>query len=513
MKKRQSDRAWRQKNRTRKRQTNHAWYERNRTEILARQHAKRDAQRQYISSSELEVCREDPRKAKTILGSDRIVCLECGQILKTLGPHIWSEHEMTAKEYKYRWGYNSGTGITSETFSKSAAKRARVHLILGPTRAGWLKQQRAGPIARAQEVRLAQPASLESRLDRGDKMRGKSQRHLWKRSSAGELITDAQIAQLRLKGMNYKEIWQRLGLNRTPVRLRLRRMGFPQSARPCLFVQGAPVTTQYCLDICSDFGRTKKQLARLIRTSYSTVVQSMPPSKPGKPVSVNMARKLLKIREKLTTQFQHQGATPQGGRPLRIPLSERVSMWAKYQELVHDLKILQKWDKQQGGRVQIDKVWDWLCERSRDQTLKSLLFWPEFLDSFTTDSCIDDPSPKVLAQEFLAESYDVSAETIRPVLRRGDPKYQAKARQNQLLLEASLTIVDGAEAMASKNLAKALTKSNPATWKDLTQTNLAAKLKLAGVKPRTIRLSGNKTPKGYYRKDLERALKNNLPLK
>jgi len=205
-------------------------------------------------------------------------------------------------------------------------------------------------------------------------------------------------------------------------------------------------------------------------------------------------------------------------------------MRARYQELIHDLKILQKWLKQQEQPVHISSLWDWLCERSRERTVR-LLFWPEFLECVKADPyCITvasskiklsrgvDPShidatyapPQVIAQEFLAASYGVSEETIRLVVKRGDPKHQAIIRQTQSLLEDLLTIFAGAKAMASKDLVKALKKLDHSRWEDLTQKILANLLRPLRVEVGTVRLSGKKTLKGYYRKDLERALRSTV---
>ncbi len=157
----------------------------------------------------------------------------------------------------------------------------------------------------------------------------------------------------------------------------------------------------------------------------------------------------------------------------------------------------------------ISKVWTWLCERSRDRTIR-LLFWPEFLNWITDDSwhvVATYASPQMLAQDFLAEHYRVSEETIRLILKNGNPKQQAKKR----LLEDILTIFNGQEKIPSAELVSTLKESDYSSCKDLTQKKLANLLRPFRVKPRTVRLPGNRTPKGYKRKDLERALRSIAP--
>jgi len=157
-------------------------------------------------------------------------------------------------------------------------------------------------------------------------------------------------------------------------------------------------------------------------------------------------------------------------------------------------------------------MWDWLCKRSRDQTIQ-LLFWPEFIKwiiGATADPRKLDvtSAPQGLIQGFLANGYHVSDKTIRRTLAKVDPEYQAKIRQVRPLLAEMISILAGAPAMFSEDLVKALKESDPAAWNDLTQIKLANVLKAVAVKPRTVRLPGKKTLKGYYRKDLQRALRN-----
>jgi len=235
------------------------------------------------------------------------------------------------------------------------------------------------------------------------------------------------------------------------------------------------------------------------------------------PLPVRLALRVLSVRERLAEQSRHQSATKKGGRPLLVLPSERISICASYEVLIHDLKILQNWLKQKGEDVPISVVWTWICERSRDGTSR-LLFWPEFLKWVTTDSYIDTKQlnhhsggkltetytlPQVLAQNFLAKSYPVVEETIRHILKQRSPKQQAKKR----LLEDILTIFNGQDKMSSVELVSAMKESDRSNWKDLTPKVLAGLLR-PSVKVLAVRLPGGRVAKGYKRKDLERALRS-----
>ncbi len=252
-----------------------------------------------------------------------------------------------------------------------------------------------------------------------------------------------------------------------------------------------------------------------MRLSYSNLVTR---SCSDKPISIRFTKRVLRARKELAEQHLHQSATKQGGRPPLTFPSQWISICASYKELIHDLKILQKWLKQKGKDVPISMVWTWLCERSRDRTIR-LLFWPKFLDWVTIESYIETKQvnhhsggkltetytlPQVLAQNFLAKSHDVSEETIKFILKRRSPKQQAMTP----LLEESLTIFNGQEKISTAELVSTLKESAHSSWKDLTPKVLAGFLRQVGVKSRTIRLPGNRTPKGYYRRDLVRALRS-----
>ncbi len=489
-------------------------YQRNRTKRLAYARSREDAQRQYVSRDKLEACREDPRKARTIAGPDVIVCLECGEKLKDLGNHVNSKHGMTAAEYKRKPApggqiprYNVRSPLSSTNLHDSRSKKAKSLRTV---------DQLAGHVSPDQlRSHSPQKISLESRLNRSDAMKGKAQPKLWKRTPEGKVATDASIAKLRLKGMKGKDIAQRVGIKGggVSIRVRLHKMGFPPG-RPCLFRYGEPITGKHFRDLCSDFGMTRKELAEKMHMSYANQWGQWSCS--DQPLPVRFAKKVLKVRQKLADQYRHKGATKKGGRPPRIFPSQKISICASYKELIHDLKILQNWLKQ-GKDVPISMVWTWLCERSRDGTIR-LLFWPEFLKWVTTDSYIDTKQlnhhsggkltetytlPQVLAQNFLAKSYSVSEEKIRHTLKQGSPKQQAKKR----LLEGALTVFNGQDKMSSVELVSAMKESDRSNWKDLTPKVLAGLLR-PSVKVLAVRLPGGRVAKGYKRKDLERALRS-----
>lgn len=74
---------------------------------------------------------------------DTVMCHECGLWFKGLAGHLWSRHQMTAKEYKLRHGLKVTSGLTSE--------ETRRKLIITSTNASRSQQKKGiGMFAPAQ---------------------------------------------------------------------------------------------------------------------------------------------------------------------------------------------------------------------------------------------------------------------------------------------------------------------------------------------------------------------------
>ena len=59
------------------------------------------------------------------LRPDGVVCLECGQLRKTLGTHMLLQHHMTLDDYRERWGFNRQTAFVA---ASTAARLRRLAL-------------------------------------------------------------------------------------------------------------------------------------------------------------------------------------------------------------------------------------------------------------------------------------------------------------------------------------------------------------------------------------------------
>ena len=87
---------------------------------------------------------EKPTPAISIKRSvqpDHIVCLECGKPFKSLKRHLTAIHQMTADEYRAKWGLAADYPLVAPEYAKQRSALA-VSLGLGRTNSG--KRRKAG---------------------------------------------------------------------------------------------------------------------------------------------------------------------------------------------------------------------------------------------------------------------------------------------------------------------------------------------------------------------------------
>jgi hypothetical protein len=430
-------RDWRQRNKKRVSRQKRNWYRKNRKRILARyrckykenrqtilaeRHRQYDANRRRVSAEELEECRQDPRKAKSIRGPDVIVCLECGEMHEMLPPHLRTEHQMNAAKYKAKPGpdgvirrYNAGTGLVSmnvEVKLSKAAKGRRRKLPRHP------EENLRSYLAKGRKYQRSQ----EYRLNDRDANVGKAQPSSWKKTPDGQVVTDFRILESHLAGMRAAKLARHVGLKPSSVGTRLRKIGFP-SAHARLFEHGEPITGQQIVAFCKDFEKTKKEAATLLNVSYQTVLYHTSSRRVVRSLPLELANRVIFLRSTSANQSRHQAATRWGGRPRLLLPSDKEALPNKYRLLRQELKLLRQRVRQQDDKLGIDQVWDWLCEQSRKGTIRTILFWPQFHRWLEKNyGCVSSLrgsfSPSELASQFLADDYHTSVKTIkRTVLR------------------------------------------------------------------------------------------------
>ena len=170
--------------------------------------------------------------------------------------------------------------------------------------------------------------------------------------------------------------------------------------------------------LCQDFDKRKEEIAVLIGRPSSRVSHHSSGSRLRKPLPVSMTRALLAVQRTLTESYRKRSSGKMGGRPRVLLPSKKRTLPTKYRALRSDLKLLRQFLRDRDGKTDTVHVWNWLCEQSRRGSIRTLLFWPEFLDwiktSYDGQIFLDGVwVPSDLAIQFLAENYRASVETVR----------------------------------------------------------------------------------------------------
>lgn len=74
---------------------------------------------------EAAAAEEEPLVSKRkAFGKDKIICMICGKEMKTLARHLKTEHDMTAKEYREKFGIPSSQALAARSYSESRRQMA-----------------------------------------------------------------------------------------------------------------------------------------------------------------------------------------------------------------------------------------------------------------------------------------------------------------------------------------------------------------------------------------------------
>ncbi|MDR3557717.1 MAG: MucR family transcriptional regulator [Syntrophobacteraceae bacterium] len=66
-----------------------------------------------------------PRQPRESIQDERIFCLECGTQMRQLTSKHLSEHNLTPKEYKQKWGFSMKQPLSAKSLTKARSKAAK----------------------------------------------------------------------------------------------------------------------------------------------------------------------------------------------------------------------------------------------------------------------------------------------------------------------------------------------------------------------------------------------------
>ncbi|HKR30414.1 MAG TPA: MucR family transcriptional regulator [Terriglobales bacterium] len=354
-----------------------------------------------ISLDDLATCRTDPRLAKTLRSPDWIVCLECGRLLQKISIHHVRSHGLDAAEYRSKWGYNRGSGLSSENLSKKHRVIARE---MGLSKIG---RRNLKPFSKGHR---GFGRRREGMLNNTGIHAGRS-KPANRKLVDGRAVSDFEIAEARLRGNTLDSIAESTGLSQTAILFRLRRLKFPShSGRRAAFEHGAPVTGQAIADLIDGSRITAHVLARMIGLSPSALYPHL--RRLTKTIPFELARSLRAQRNSLPRRVPSE----KGGRPTTLLPAERQGLPEKYRALHRDLVLLRRWVSERDGRFKDIELQCWVCDETRAGRIHTLLFWPEFFRwcrrISPSRTFLDTVRPQELAFDFLAEDFGVSPRAI-----------------------------------------------------------------------------------------------------
>jgi len=280
------------------------------------------------------------------------------------------------------------------------------------------------PVAQKASLKTNVPGSarLEERLNARGKVLG-ARPQFWKRTSDGDVVTDARIAQLRLQGRSMEKIAVRVGMTVAPIFFRLKRLGFPRKAR--LFEHGEPVSAKSFVSLVYDFNLTVEEAAERVGISTDWAGRLVR-GKTTEWLRHDVARNVVRAREELLRLFRMKSASEKGGRPKRLPAADEIRLVTRYEQLQDDLKTLRNWIRAQERTPRFSAIWDQLCKWFRSRHLRALQFSPGFF-AWVERSYVDPSfragtwTPFEVAREFVAFEFGVKEDFVRHLLTDRTP--------------------------------------------------------------------------------------------
>jgi hypothetical protein len=183
----------------------------------------------------------------------------------------------------------------------------------------------------------------------------------------GAPVDDAAIAESRLEGKRAETIATEVGLTPAAVAWRLKRIGFP--GHTCRFLHGQPVSKNHFLDLCMDFGVSKKTVIKAAGGDYWSVMNHLSKLGPLDVFTVRRANSILAVRKGWTDSCCFESYA--GKRVRNFLASEIRDLPNQRARLLQALGLLRAWLRTQGRNVQPSQILNWICLQSRKEVVNS----------------------------------------------------------------------------------------------------------------------------------------------
>ena len=385
-----------------------------------------------LSCEDLARCQTDPTLAWTIRGSRWVACVldGCGALCESLGPHLRLVHKMTVLQYKQLPGIDGMTPRYSKNASllsldlRERLSKTRKKLKLGRR---LLASGKTPPVEKLISSRGKRVLSQQYRIEQGRRKVG-GRPDLWGKFRGKELGKrgeDWQIAKLAIDGASDSEIANAIGLKAPQsVGARRRGLGFHNFKKPRVYDHGRVLVGEDVRTVARDLKKTLQQMADDMGLKYKTVKACVGTARRNKPLSVLVGRAFKKRKPKWRLEFGQAAVGKQGGRPQSLLPNERERMAGEYNCLLPEMRALLNWISKRtenGEDVTLDLLRGWTYLQARKGDMRTLAMWPELFDWIEksenkTQILRGNIKAFLMTEEFLADTYGVSAVTVRKAL-------------------------------------------------------------------------------------------------
>jgi DNA-binding CsgD family transcriptional regulator len=400
-----------------------------------RARAHKAARRQFVSEEELQQCRSDLRKAKTIRPG-LIVCLgrrdqNCGQILQALrakgaGAHLREHGFIDGSQYREHWGYSRGTSLVGDALAAMQRARAKERGHLRPDAGLTNLRSPAKGRVMSEEFRQKQINRTRTRPKFSESRDG--------------MIVSLWVAG----GQTIKEIANEVKLSEGRIHALLRRIYGVRVKQRVAFAHAEIITGGFSDELSGRFNFRKKEIARLLKFSADRMKFSVE-HRSDRALTQERADFLLNAERELTQTLLRATENKPGYFRTVVPQLGRF-----YGHVLRTIKLVATCGN-------LESAIDELCRQSQQEIgeadrpawtslclLSSLLPWLRLQPS--------SDKPFALAQRFVAKDYGVpvwivekalkldedalpSRESVRSILTASVPRKNAVGRPEGMTKE------------------------------------------------------------------------------
>jgi hypothetical protein len=337
-----------------------------------------------IGPDELHLYRKDPLRETNQGQRNFVVCRECGEKHRSLPLHIRLRHFLQIapskriETYLQKWNYPELTSAVTREKNRQRKTEWLAqpgNVLFGGKR--HVLQPGEGPAAvrrnpptramlRARIARSQKTVNKPRHYKRGKKLVGKDRKNAtWVQAAP---VDDATLVEYRLAGMTTKDIAGKVGLTIGAVIARLKQLDlYSGHSGGRLFLHGQMLTKQSFLDVCDDFGLSKKAvvIAGMKQSYYGSAMAQLNPLRPTDSLPNTIAQCVLNARKNLTERFCF--ARVAGKKTRRLLNSEIRALPGLREILRNPLIELREWLQTRADNFRPHDILNWLCIQSREE--------------------------------------------------------------------------------------------------------------------------------------------------